>query len=219
MMVSPLGSFVGGKVAAIRGARTEQCPGGAGDITVPLEKPCLALAQTGGARTFKVSGSAKAVEVVVVPAMHESTVPASLLGEASRKNLEPDTMSLTLGPSNGYVIRFTNGLVAYLSGDSGIHAEMQVLVRDFYRAQLLELNYGISALSPEGAAYVVNTLVQPASVIMSHVNERATASGKIRPESRTGAMAALVKGRPVYPALSGKTMEFDGSGKCVSGCQ
>jgi len=32
------------------------------------------------------------------------------------------------------------------------------------------------------------------------------------------AFIALVKGRPVYPALSGKTMEFDGAGKCVAGC-
>ena len=47
-------------------------------------------------------------------------------------------------------------------------------MRDFYKTNLLELNYGITALSPEGAAYVVNTLVQPASVIMSHVNEAAT---------------------------------------------
>jgi hypothetical protein len=28
-----------------------------------------------------------------------------------------------------------------------------------------------------------------------------------------------VKGTPVYPALSGKTMEFDGTGKCVVGCE
>jgi len=32
------------------------------------------------------------------------------------------------------------------------------------------------------------------------------------------AFIALVQGRPVYPALSGKTMEFDGAGKCVAGC-
>ena len=32
------------------------------------------------------------------------------------------------------------------------------------------------------------------------------------------AFASLVKGRPVYPALSGKTMEFDGAAKCVAGC-
>jgi len=29
---------------------------------------------------------------------------------------------------------------------------------------------------------------------------------------------SLVKDRPVYPALSGKTMEFDGNAKCVAGC-
>lgn len=92
------------------------------------------------------------------------------------------------------------------------------MMRDFYKVNLMELNYGISALSPQGAAFAVNTLVQPASVIVSHVNERATDAGKIRPESRTGAFVALVKGRPVYPGLSGRTMEFDGAGKCVAGC-
>jgi hypothetical protein len=28
----------------------------------------------------------------------------------------------------------------------------------------------------------------------------------------------LVKRGPVYPAISGRTMEFDGSAKCVAGC-
>jgi len=216
-MVSPLGNFIGRKVEAIRGKPTAACAG-SGDIGVPLEGPCLALAQTGGARFFKASGASKAVEVVVVPAMHESTVPASLLGESARGPLSADNMSLTLGPSNGYVIRFTNGLVAYLTGDSGLHAEMQLVMRDFYKVSLMELNFGSSALDAAGGAYAINTLVQPASVIMSHVNERATQAGKIRPESRTGALAALVKGRAVYPALSGRTMEFDGGGKCVAGC-
>ena len=36
--------------------------------------------------------------------------------------------------------------------------------------------------------------------------------------SRTAAFINLVKGRPVHPALSGKTMEFDGNAKCVAGC-
>jgi hypothetical protein len=217
-MVSPLGNFVGGKVATIRGKPTTNCAVTGSHLVAPLGAPCLALAQTGGARTIKASADAKAVEIVIVPAMHESTVPASLLNEATRKTLEPDNMSLTLGPANGYVIKFTNGLTAYLTGDSGLLAEMSVVMRDFYKVNLMELNYGVTALSPEGAAYAVNTLVQPASVIVSHVNERATASGKIRPESRTGAFVALVKGRPVYPALSGTTMEFDGNGKCVAGC-
>jgi hypothetical protein len=99
-----------------------------------------------------------------------------------------------------------------------LHAEMQLVAREFYRASLLELNYGASALSPEAAAYAVNELVRPASVIITHVNEAATSGGKVMPNTRTAAFVALVKGRPVYPALSGKTMEFDGSGKCVAGC-
>jgi hypothetical protein len=60
--------------------------------------------------------------------------------------------------------------------------------------------------------------VRPASVIVSHVNEGATTGGKVRPASHTAAFMGVVKGRPVYPALSGKTMEFDGDGKCVTGC-
>jgi hypothetical protein len=34
----------------------------------------------------------------------------------------------------------------------------------------------------------------------------------------TAAFMNLVKGRPVYLALSGKPMEFDGDAKCVVGC-
>jgi len=218
VMVSPLGNFIAKKAATIKGKPTVACALTAGDIVGPLAEPCTALVQTGGARTFKASAASKAVEIIVVPAMHESTVPIALLGEASRKNVEPDGMSLTLGPANGYVIRFTNGLVAYLTGDTGLHAEMQLVERDFYRVNLMELNYGASALSPEGAAHVANELVQPASVIINHVNEAATAGGKVKPDTRTAQFIALVKGRPVYPALSGKTIEFDGSGKCVAGC-
>ncbi len=215
VMVGPLANFIARKATAITGKPTAAC---AGDIVGPLAAPCTAFVQTGGTRTFKAAASAKAVEIIPVPAMHESTAPIALLGEASRKNLEPDGMSLTLGPANGYVLRFTNGLVAYLTGDTGLHAEMQLVARDFYRAHLMELNFGASALSAEGAAYAVNVLVQPASVIISHVNETATSGGKVKPDTRTAAFVGLVKGRPVYPALSGTTMEFDGSGKCVAGC-
>ena len=65
---------------------------------------------------------------------------------------------------------------------------------------------------------MANELVRPNAVIATHVNEGATTGGKLKPSSRTAAFAALVKGRPVYPALSGKTMEFDGDAKCVAGC-
>ncbi len=218
IMVVPLANFIGRKIETIRGKPTTACPQTGADIVAPLAAPCLATVQTGGSRTVRESAASKAVEITAVPAAHDSTVPIALLNEAERKHLEADNVSLTLGPPSGYVIRFTNGLTIYLTGDTGIHAEMQTVERDFYKVNLMEINYGSSALSPEGAAYVVNTLVQPASVIVSHVNEAATTGGKVRPTSRTAAFIALVKGRPVYPALSGKTMEFDGAGKCVAGC-
>jgi len=218
VMVIPLANFIGRKVETIRNKPTAACPLSGADIVAPVAAPCLATVQTGGSRTIKASATAKAVEIVLVPAAHDSTVPIALLGDADRKNLEPDNASLPLGPPGGYVIRFTNGLSAYLSGDTGMHAEMQTVERDFYKVNLLELNFGSSALTPEAAAYVVNTLVQPASVIVTNVNEAATAGGKLRPTSRTAAFITLVQGRPVYPALSGRTMEFDGAGKCVVGC-
>jgi L-ascorbate metabolism protein UlaG (beta-lactamase superfamily) len=218
IMVVPLANFIGRKVESIRGKPTTACPLTGADLVAPLAAPCLATVQTGGTRTFKASATSKAVEITVVPAAHDSTVPIALLGDAQRKNLEPDNVSLTLGPPGGYVIRFTNGLTAYQTGDTGIHAEMQTVEHDFYKANLMQLNLGQSALTPEAAAYAVNVLVQPASVIVSHVNEGATTGGKVRPATRTAMFIALVKGRPVYPALSGKTMQFDGAAKCVAGC-
>jgi len=49
------------------------------------------------------------------------------------------------------------------------------------------------------------------------VNEGATSDGKLKPNSRTAAFIKLSK-RPVHLAISGRTMEFDGSAKCVAGC-
>jgi L-ascorbate metabolism protein UlaG (beta-lactamase superfamily) len=114
------------------------------------------------------------------------------------------------------VVKFTNGLTAYLSGDTGIHSEMRTIVRDFFRAHLVMFNLG-QAVTPVSAAYAVNTLIGPAEVIASHVNEGATSDGKLKPNSRTAAFIKLSK-RPVHLAISGRTMEFNGSGKCVAGC-
>lgn len=71
---------------------------------------------------------------------------------------------------------------------------------------------------PIPAAYAINELIRPAAVIATHVNEGATEGGALKPGSRTAAFVRLVKGRPVYPAISGRTMEFDGSERCVAGC-
>ena len=90
--------------------------------------------------------------------------------------------------------------------------------REFVRSGQIVLNLGPSAVTSAAGAHAVGELVKPASVIATHVNEGATTDGKVRPASRTAAFAGMVKGRPVYLALSGRTMEFDGDGRCTSGC-
>jgi L-ascorbate metabolism protein UlaG (beta-lactamase superfamily) len=174
--------------------------------------------QLGGTRTIKTAGASRGVEITTVPASHDSTVSRELLSDPEKANLAPDNVSISLGPPSGYVVKFTNGLTVYLSGDTGIHAEMKTVVSDFHKVNLAMINLGPNAVTGLSAAYAINDLIRPAAVIATHVNEGATAGGKLKPTSRTAAFTKLVKGRPVYPALSGKTMEFDGSAKCVAGC-
>ena len=218
MMIAPMAVFIGRKVENIRSKPTGDCAQTGPDIVVPLPASCLAAVQLGGARTFRTATAARTVEITTVTAAHDSTVARSLLTDPERKNLDADNVSLTLGPSSGYVIHFTNGLKVYLSGDTGLHAEMKSIVNEFHKANLAVLNLGPNAVTSFSAAYAINEFLKPAAVIVTHVNEGATAGGKARPESRTAAFVNLVKGRPTHLALSGKTMEFDGNAKCVAGC-
>jgi L-ascorbate metabolism protein UlaG (beta-lactamase superfamily) len=218
IMIAPMAAFISKKIENIRGKPTGNCPMTGGDLVVPFATACNAAVQLGGTRTIKTAGAARGVEITTVPASHDSTVSRSLLTDPERKNLEVDNASLYLGPPSGYVVKFTNGLTVYLSGDTGIHADMKTIVSDFHKANLAMMNLGPNAVTSLSAAYVINELVRPAAVIATHVNEGATEGGKLKPNSRTAAFTKLVKGRPVHPALSGKTMEFDGSAKCVAGC-
>ena len=218
MMVAPMAAFIGRKVETIRGKPTGGCPQSGDDIVVPLAAPCLAAVQIGGARMFRTANAPRAVEITTVPAAHDSTVARELLSDPERKSLDADNVSLTLGPPSGYVIRFTNGLVVYLSGDTAAHADMKTVVGDHHKPNLALFNLGPNAVTKVSAAYAITDLIRPVAVIATHVNEAATADGKLRPASRTLAFAEAVKPRPVYPALSGRTMEFDGQAKCVSGC-
>jgi L-ascorbate metabolism protein UlaG (beta-lactamase superfamily) len=47
-----------------------------------------------------------------------------------------------VGLATGYVLTFSNGLVAYLSGDTGITAEQELVVRGYYKAKLAVMNIG-----------------------------------------------------------------------------
>jgi L-ascorbate metabolism protein UlaG (beta-lactamase superfamily) len=219
VMTTDMAMFVGKKIQAITGKPTPACPETNGEVTLPVAAPCRSGVHLGGTFTVKMPGAARGVQITPVYASHANNVALSLVSEPQRSQLAADDFSLVLGPPTGLVVKFTNGLVAYLTGDTGIHSEMKTVVHDFHRANLMQLNMGTSAIDTAGAVYAINELVRPASVIASHVNEAATQGGKLRPESRTAVLTRAVKGRPVYLAISGRTMEFDGQGKCMAGCQ
>jgi len=162
VMIGQMAGFLGKKVETIKGRPTANCPETNEVITAPLAAACTAGVNLGGSRLVKV-GDGKPVEITVVFASHDSTMPRTLLSEAERKNLDADNVSLVLGPPSGYVIRFTNGLVVYLSGDTGMHTEMKTVVHDYHKANLMVLNLGYSALNAPAAGHIANDLVAPAS--------------------------------------------------------
>jgi L-ascorbate metabolism protein UlaG (beta-lactamase superfamily) len=170
------------------------------------------LARFGGSVT--IGG----VRIATVTAIHSNGLDPDYIGGELGKAMKEAGIAGDVGLATGYVLRFSNGLVAYLSGDTGITADQELVVRNHYNAKLAVMNIGDGfTTGPVEAAYVINDLVKPASVIASHANEVGTINGKVRPGSKTETFVKAVK-VPVHIPLSGKTMEFDAAGKCTAGC-
>ena len=170
------------------------------------------LARFGGSVT--VGG----VRIATVTAMHSNGLDPDYIGGDMGAAMKAAGLWGDVGLATGYVLRFSNGLVVYLSGDTGITADQELVVRNHYQAKLAVMNIGDNfTTGPAEAAYVINELVKPASVIASHANEAGTEGGKVRPGSKTEAFIKAAK-MPVHVPLSGKTMEFDAGGTCTVGC-
>jgi len=158
------------------------------------------------------------VSIWSVPAVHTNGISPAFLSGDLAKEMKDNGLTAYVGPPGGYVLRFSNGLTVYLSGDTGVTAEQKLVVHDQLDADLAVINIGdVFTTGPTEAAYVINELVKPTSVIPSHANQMSTKDGKVVPGSRTAKFIAAVK-VPVHVPLSGKTMEFDGEGECVGGC-
>ena len=170
------------------------------------------LARFGGSRT--IGG----VTIATVAALHSNGLDPDYIGGDLAKAMKDAGIAGYVGEATGYVLRFSNGLVAYLSGDTGITTDQEKVVRGHYGAKLTVMNIGDGfTTGPVEAAYVINELVRPNAVIASHANEVGTKGGKVVAGSKTEAFMKAVK-VPVHVPLSGRTMEFDGNGKCVAGC-
>ena len=214
-----MASFVHNKVQAIQaGSGSKPMDFCANlSVTVPVAAACSSRIDLGGVFVAKTEGAARGVEITIVYAAHVNNAPPALLTKPQQDALLADGAQLEYGPAVGFVVKFSNGLIAYLSSDTAIHAEMKTVINEFHKANLAVLNLGPNPGIFISGAHAMNELVRPASVILTHVNEPATEGGKLRPASQT---ARLIKqlNSSAHLAISGRTMEFDGGGRCVAGC-
>jgi L-ascorbate metabolism protein UlaG (beta-lactamase superfamily) len=167
---------------------------------------------------FGASHRVGGVRITTVPAVHSNGIAGAMIGSKLGAMLDAAGLTAYAGPPTGYVLSFSNGLVVYLSGDTGITAEQDTVVRGHYGAKLAVINIGDTfTTGPTEAAHVINELVRPAAVIASHANEQATENGKAIPGTRAEAFMRATS-VPVHLPLSGRTMAFGRGGSCVSGC-
>jgi hypothetical protein len=129
VMTRSISGLIGAKIQNIRGGKPITfCPQTDGATNVPVAAVCRSSTDLGGTFIAKAPNASQGVAITIVYASHSNNVPLALLSEAQRATLSADGAGLEFGPPTGFVIKFTNGLTAYLSDDTGIHSEMKTVV-------------------------------------------------------------------------------------------
>ena len=224
-----MAEFLGRKIQNIRGGTaTPGCPtvGLTNEMVVPLQAPCTASTRPGGSRTVRLVTATNGVKIANIPAFHSNGIPASLVDSPG---VAPGTTGYG-GNDGGFIVQFTNGLRVYLTADTGLSADMDLVVRRFYQPSVVVINVGdVFSLGPEEAVFAIRELIKPRTVIPSHINEAATSGGAVVTGSRLelllnglsiGTGEIFLRGgliNVVLP-LSGITHQFDRNGLCVD-CQ
>jgi L-ascorbate metabolism protein UlaG (beta-lactamase superfamily) len=244
-----LSGNIASRIAAILQSPTPPCPatGLTNEFTVPRTAPCTSGLGISGKRTIRHLNATRGVQVAIVPAEHPNDLSANLLTEPERTELGSNNLNAWVGPANGFIVTFTNGLRAYLSGDTGLMSDMKLIFNDYYRVNLAVMNISDTFVTgPDEAAFAVSDLLGVTSVIPSHANQASTEGGGVVAGTRTARFIELLspgnRGRrddppnlrsgddfldlifnrkrvSVHVPLSGITMQFDGRGQCQVGCR
>lgn len=219
-----LPDFFTQKIKNITGTAPAGCPAATLDnnFTVPRTSPCVGVIR-GGTRTAVFTGQTSGVKITTIPAFHAagaSRIHVDPLDGVSGPGVPPGLTGYA-GHETGYIIRFTNGLTVLWTGDSGLIGDWATQ-SFFYRPNLAIVHMGdLFTMGPDEAAFAVNHLIKPRSVIPEHANQiSTTTTGAVILGTRVDRFMDLLHGqaqtRVVVP-LSGQTFEFDGAGNCVAG--
>src|SRR5262245_57511765 len=173
-------------------------------VNVPVAAACSSRIDLGGVFTARANGAQQGVEFTIVYSSHVNDVAPSLLTKVQQDLLKADGAQLGYGPPVGFVVKFTNGLVAYLSSDTAVFGDMKTVIHDFHKANLAVINLGPNPGLFQSGAYAINDLLAPASVILTHVNEAATEGGELRANTQTAALTKQLKA-PSHLAISERT--------------
>jgi L-ascorbate metabolism protein UlaG (beta-lactamase superfamily) len=215
-----LADFLGRKIQDVRGSATATASCAAAGLDsifdVPQATPCTATLRPGGSRTARRGGASSGVRIAVVPATHSNGINSQFI---ATPGVAPG-LSGYGGSEGGFVLTFTNGLVVYLTGDTGMMGDMQSVISRFYKPTVVVVNMSDTAtMGPNEAAFMVHDLVRPRTVMPSHVNEQATSGGTIRGGTRVELFSQLTRSFvDIVLPLSDVVRSFDASGRCV-GCQ
>ena len=215
MISSEMDMFISRKIQNILGTPTALCVARDrnDDTIVPRTSPCVARLHPGGSLVVRRSGAGAGVRIAAVQAVHPNGIPAALIDAPG----PPPGTGGYGGIAGGYMLRFSNGLTVYLTGDTGLFSDMELLAK-FYQPKLVVINIGdVGSLGPTEAAFAIQHLIKGSPTVMpSHLYEQATEQGAVRPGSRLETFIGLVRGfADVVVPLSNVTRSFDQEGRCV----
>jgi L-ascorbate metabolism protein UlaG (beta-lactamase superfamily) len=215
LISSEMDTFIARKIQDILGTPTELCVARDrnDDTIVPRTSPCVARVHPGGSLVVRRGGAGAGVRIASVQATHPNGIPAVFI---DAPGVAPGTSGYG-GIAGGYMLQFSNGLTAYLTGDTGLFTDMEMLAK-FYHPKLVVMNIGdVGTLGPTEAAFAIQHLIKGRPTVMpSHLYEQATERGSVRPGSRLETFIGSVHGfADVVVSLSGVTRSFNRGGRCV----
>jgi L-ascorbate metabolism protein UlaG (beta-lactamase superfamily) len=198
------------KIRDINGTAPAGCAVSGSDnvFAVPRSSPCVNSLR-GGTMTASLNGQ-PGVKITTIPAWHAAGInPATL----DSPGVAPGLTGYA-GSESGYIIRFTNGLTVLWTGDSGLIGDWATQSA-FYHPNLAVVHMGdIFTMGPDEAAFAINNLIKPNTVIPEHANQVSTSGGTVLSGTRVERFINQLRRGSVIVPLSGVPISCDGEGRC-----